>query len=60
MMWSVGPDCLVDTWCWESDFYLVRFVKRDNATYDIVALEENIEANVEECVGRVLVDKRIA
>ena len=38
----------------------VRFVKRDNATCGIAALEENIETNAEECAGRVLVDKRTA
>ena len=50
----------MDAWCWESDSYLVCFVKRDNATCGIAALEEKIEANAEECAGRVLVDKRTA
>ena len=60
MMWLVGPDCSVDTWCWKGDFYLMRFVERDNATCGIAALEEKIEANTEECAGRALVDKRAA
>ena len=38
------------------DIYLVRFVKRDNATCGIAALEEKIEANAEECAGRALAD----
>lgn len=38
----------------------MRFVKRDNATCGITTLEEKIEVNAEECVDRVLVDKRIA
>ena len=59
-MWLVGPNYLADVWCWEGDFYLVRFVKRDNVTYGIATLEEKIEANAEECVDRALVDKRVA
>ena len=35
----------------------MRFVKRDNAACGIAALEENFEANAEECAGRALVDK---
>ena len=58
MMWSVGPDCLADEW--EGYFYLVHFVERDNATCDIAAFEEMIEANAQERVGRALVDKRAA
>ena len=38
----------------------MRFVKRDNATCNIAALEEKIKANAEECAGRALVDERAA
>ena len=38
----------------------MRFVKCDNITSGITALEEKIEANAEERVDRTLVDERTA